>query len=56
MVHEAFVAVVEEGTEAAAATGVMMPTAAKPQEPLEMTLDRPSAFLIRDARRGPRCL
>ncbi|MFQ5966676.1 MAG: serpin family protein [Acidimicrobiia bacterium] len=45
VVHEAFVAVDEEGTEAAAATGVVMGlTAAFPQAAL--TLDRPFIFLI----------
>jgi serpin B len=45
--HKAFVAVDENGTEAAAATAVLMPRAA-PGEPDKITLDRPFIFLIRD--------
>jgi serpin B len=45
--HKAFVAVDENGTEAAAATAVIMPGAA-PGEPLKFTMDRPFIFLIRD--------
>ncbi len=52
VVHDAFVAVDEEGTEAAAATAVIMPTSAKPQEPVQVTVDRPFVFLIRDVRTG----
>lgn len=51
-VHKAFVAVDEEGTEAAAATAVMMgPTAAAMPEPVPVfRADRPFVFLIRDLR------
>jgi len=48
VVHKAFVAVDEEGTEAAAATGVVMTTSMPP----ELTLDRPFIFLIRDIDTG----
>jgi len=37
----------EEGTEAAAATAVGMDESA-PQDPFEMTVDRPFLFCIRD--------
>jgi serpin B len=52
VVHKAFVAVDEEGTEAAAATAVMMALSAAPAEPVEVRLDRPFLFLIRDVETG----
>ena len=48
VVHKAFVAVDEAGTEAAAATAVIMPGSAPPELPVEVTIDRPFIFLIRD--------
>lgn len=53
VVHEAFVAVNEEGTEAAAATAVVgnAPSPAPPQ-PVVFRADRPFVYLIRDARHG----
>ena len=49
VVHKAFVSVDEEGTEAAAATAVVMgETAMPPSEAVEVTIDRPFIFLIRD--------
>jgi serpin B len=49
VVHKAFVSVDEAGTEAAAATAVVMELlSAAPQEPVEVTVDRPFIFLIRD--------
>jgi serpin B len=50
--HKAFVAVDEEGTEAAAATAVIVGLTAAPEEPIEVTLDRPFMFLIRDIETG----
>jgi serpin B len=48
VVHQAFIAVDEEGTEAAAATAVVMRATAAPfDEPLPVTVDRPFLFLIR---------
>lgn len=48
VLHDAFVAVDEEGTEAAAATGVSMGDSAGPSKQFEMIVDRPFLFLIRD--------
>lgn len=49
-VHKAFVPVDEAGTEAAAATAVLLPTAA-PGTPAELRIDRPFIFLIRDIKK-----
>jgi serpin B len=53
VVHKAFVAVDEAGTEAAAATAVSVaPSAGPPESPVEVTIDRPFIFLIRDIETG----
>ena len=52
VVHKAFVSVDEAGTEAAAATAVVMRPTAMPVEPVEVTIDRPFIFLIRDIELG----
>jgi len=52
VVHKAFVAVDEAGTEAAAATAVIMTLTAVPEPPVEVTIDRPFIFLIRDIETG----
>jgi len=52
VVHKAFVSVDEAGTEAAAATGVIMGTTSIPPEPVTVTIDRPFVFLIRDIKTG----
>ncbi|MGD9117702.1 MAG: serpin family protein, partial [Dehalococcoidia bacterium] len=51
VVHKAFVAVDEAGTEAAAATAVVMEMTAVP-DVVEVSLDRPFIFLIRDIETG----
>ncbi len=53
VMHKAFVAVDEEGTEAAAATAVMMAlAAAPPRETIEFRADHPFLFLIRHRDTG----
>jgi len=52
VVHKAFVAVDEAGTEAAAATSVIIKLTAVPEPPVEVTIDRPFIFLIRDIETG----
>jgi serpin B len=52
VIHKAFVSVDEAGTEAAAATAVVMRLSAMPAEPVEVTVDRPFVFLIRDIQTG----
>jgi serpin B len=52
VLHKAFVTVDEEGTEAAAATGVIVGTTSMPSNIKDMTIDRPFVFLIRDISTG----
>jgi serpin B len=52
VIHKAFVAVDDAGTEAAAATGVVMPTSMPAEPKVEVTLDHPFIFLIRDIETG----
>ena len=52
ILHKAFVAVDEAGTEAAAATAVIIGETSMPAEPVEVTVDRPFIFLIRDIETG----
>ncbi len=50
--HKAYVAVDENGTEAAAATAVVMRLTSAPAETREVRVDRPFLFLIRDIQSG----
>jgi serpin B len=50
--HQVFVAVDEEGTEAAAATAVAMTEATSVPDYVEVTVDRPFLFVIHDVEHG----
>jgi serpin B len=52
VVHKAFVSVDEAGTEAAAASAVIMELTAMPGDSSVVTVDRPFIFLIRDIETG----
>lgn len=52
VLHEVFIAVDEEGTEAAAATAVMAVATSMPVVDLELVADRPFLFVIHDVEHG----
>jgi serpin B len=55
VIHQAVIEIDESGTEAAAATAVVMAritSAGPPSEPFEIRVDRPFLYLIRDAQTG----
>jgi len=52
VVHQAYVDVNEEGTEAAAATGIMMQVSSVQRPPPVFRVDHPFVFLIRENRTG----
>ena len=52
VVHEAFIAVDEQGTEAAAATAVVMRATSARTPECELTVDRPFLFVLHDTATG----
>src|SRR4051812_6471844 len=52
VLHQAFIAVDEKGTEAAAATAVVMRLTSAPAAPVELNVDRPFLFAIQDDETG----
>ena len=52
VIHEAYIAVDEEGTEAAAATAVIMRATAAPMAMVQLKVDRPFLFALRDRDTG----
>jgi serpin B len=53
VLHKAYILVDEEGAEAAAATVVIVGVeSALPDQPVEMTIDHPFIFMIRDMETG----
>jgi serpin B len=52
VVHKAYVAVDEEGTEAAAATAVIMELSMAPMFDISLIVDRPFIYIIRDLQSG----
>jgi serpin B len=52
VLHKTFIAVDEQGTEAAAVTAVMLAGSAAPPKPRVVRVDRPFYFLIRDVPTG----
>ncbi len=52
VVHQADIDVDEQGTEAAAATAVMMRAASLPLDVVDLTVDRPFLFALRDLETG----
>jgi serpin B len=52
VLHKAFVSVDEAGTEAAAASAVIVGVTSVPANPVEVEINRPFIFLIRDIATG----
>ena len=52
VLHEVFIAVDEEGTEAAAATAVVAGATSAPPPAEQLVLDRPFLFVIHDVEHG----
>jgi serpin B len=52
VLHKAFVSVDEAGTEAAAATAVIVGTTSMPAEPVQLIINHPFIYFIRDIQTG----
>lgn len=52
VLHKAYVSVDEKGTEAAAATAVVVGTTAMPVNEVALKIDRPFIFVIQDNQSG----
>ncbi|MDD2251639.1 MAG: serpin family protein [Dehalococcoidales bacterium] len=52
IIHKAFISVNEAGTEAAAATAVIMQTVSVPSQQVDFNINRPFIYLIRDNATG----
>ncbi len=52
VLHKSYVSVDEKGTEAAAATAVMIGVTSMPAEVVDLKIDRPFIFVIRDTESG----
>ena len=52
VIHQAFVSVDEQGTEAAAATAVVVQLESARPDPIRVAIDRPFMFLVRDSDTG----
>jgi serpin B len=52
VIQEAFISVDEEGTEAAAATAVIAGATSAPIDIVDLTVDRPFIYLLRDIETG----
>jgi serpin B len=52
VLHKAYVKVDEEGTEAAAATAVVMNMLCMPEPPVELNINRPFIFMVKDNLTG----
>jgi serpin B len=52
VLHEAWISADEAGTEAAAATAVIMSLTAAPDTPMEFNVDRPFLYVLHDTETG----
>jgi serpin B len=51
-VHQSFIEVNEEGSEAAAATAIGIELTSSPTNPSKISIDKPFVFLIREKHSG----